>query len=99
MIAGKIDVLKFDKTKFFKGTKGIYADIVLIDTPTGQYGDYVIVQGVSKEDRAAGVKGAILGNAKIFAKKESAPPRAAPRPTPPPRQQAKREDYDPEVGF
>lgn len=64
MIAGKIDVLKIDKSKLFKGAKGTYLDIALIETPNGQYGDYMIVQSVSKEEREAGVKGAILGNAK-----------------------------------
>lgn len=74
MISGKIDVTKLDKSKFFKGKKGIYADIVLIDTPNGEYGDFVIVQGVSKEEREAGVKGAILGNAKVFGGKPAEKP-------------------------
>lgn len=64
MITGKIDVSKIDKSKLFKGEKGTYLDIILIETPNGQYGDYMIAQSVSKEERAAGVKGAILGNAK-----------------------------------
>lgn len=74
MISGKIDVTKLDKSKFFKGKKGIYADIVLIDTPNGEFGDYMIVQGVSKEEREAGVKGAILGNAKVFGGKSAGKP-------------------------
>ena len=64
MIAGKIDVLKIDKAKLFKGAKGTYLDIAIIETPNGKYGDYMIVQSVSKEEREAGIKGAILGNAK-----------------------------------
>lgn len=64
MITGKIDVTKIDKAKLFKGEKGTYLDIVLIETPDNQYGDYMIVQGVSKEERKAGKKGAILGNGK-----------------------------------
>lgn len=64
MITAKIDVTKIDKAKLFKGAKGTYLDIVLIDTPNGQYGDYMVVQSVTKEERQAGVKGAILGNGK-----------------------------------
>lgn len=77
MITAKINVSKIDKTKLFKGKNGMYLDIVLIETQNDQYGnDYMVVQGVSKEERAAGKKGEILGNAKIFQK------RSAPRPQP-----------------
>ena len=70
MITLKIDVLKIDKARLFKGEKGTYLDAVMIETPDNQYGDdYMIVQGVSKEEREAGTRGNILGNAKIFVKK------------------------------
>lgn len=86
-ITGKIDVLKIDKTKLFKGTKGTYLDIVLIETPGDQYGnDYLIVQSVSKEERAAGKRGAILGNAKLMRRAgepQGAPPAQAPAKAPP----------------
>jgi len=77
MISLKIDVNKIDKSRLFEGTKGTYLDAVLIETPDNQYGDdYMIVQSVSKEEREQGVRGEILGNAKIFAKKvyEDPPP-------------------------
>lgn len=77
MITGKVDVTKIDKSKLFKGAKGTYLDIVLIETPNSQYGDYMIAQSVTKEERLAGVKGAILGNAKIIGGKTATPP--APR--------------------
>jgi hypothetical protein len=65
MILIKIDVTKIDKAKLYKGAKGTYLDICLIETPNSQYEqDFMAVQGVSKEERAAGKKGAILGNAK-----------------------------------
>ena len=68
MISGRIDVSKIDKSKLYAGAKGTYLDIVLFETPNDQYGnDYRICQGVSKEDRAKKVKGAILGNAKLLA--------------------------------
>lgn len=64
MKTGKIDVTKIDINKLFKGEKGTYLDIVLIPTPESQYGDYMIVQSVSKEERRKGIKGAILGSVK-----------------------------------
>lgn len=82
IITGKIDVTKVDKAKLFKGEKGVYLDIVLVETPNNQYGDdYMIVQSVSKEEREKGVKGAILGNAKIRVQRRDdtpAPQRSAP---------------------
>jgi hypothetical protein len=68
MISARIDVSKIDKSKLYTGKKGTYLDIVLFETPDDKYGnDYRIAQGVSKEDRAKGVKGAILGNGKLLA--------------------------------
>jgi len=64
MIRAKINVSKIDKSKLFKGEKGTYLDIALIETPDGQYGDYVVVQDLGQEARQAGKKGPILGNAK-----------------------------------
>lgn len=70
MITAKLDVTKIDKNKLFRGEKGVYLNIILIETPNSQYDqDYMVCQAVSKEERAAGIKGAILGNAKIFEKR------------------------------
>lgn len=66
-IAGKIDVKKINKEKLYVGKQGTYLDIVLIETPNDQYGNtHMIVQSVTQAERQAGVKGAILGNAKIL---------------------------------
>ena len=65
MITGKINLSKVDKEKLFKGEKGIYLDVILWETPNSEYGDYMIKQGVSKEDRDAGYQSEIIGNAKI----------------------------------
>lgn len=64
----KIDVSKIDKERLFKGQKGTYLDaVVFLDTEADQYGNNgMIVQSVSKEERAAGERGAILGNARII---------------------------------
>ena len=74
MITLKIDVTKISKSRLFTGEKGTYLDAVLIETPNNQYGDdYMIVESVTKEEREQGVKGAILGNARILTKKGTQP--------------------------
>ena len=69
MITGSIDVTKIVKERLYTGQKGTYLDFVLIETPNSEYGDYMVVQSISKEERERGVKGQIIGNAKILAKK------------------------------
>lgn len=69
-ISLKIDVKKLEKARFFHGKNGaVYADVttfVDLDNPDN-YGNHgFITQNVSKEERASGVKGPILGNAKVF---------------------------------
>ncbi len=68
VITAKLDVTKVDKSRLFAGKNGAkYLDIVLIPVQNSKYDDdFMIVQSVSKEERARGVKGAILGNAKIM---------------------------------
>jgi hypothetical protein len=68
MITGRIDLNKLDKAKVFEGRNGAqYIDVALIETPHSKYDqDYMIVQSVSKEERQAGKRGPILGNAKIM---------------------------------
>ena len=64
-----IDVSKIDKSKLFTGKKGTYLDAqVFIDLgDADQYGkNGMITQAVSKDERQQGVKGAILGNCKVF---------------------------------
>lgn len=83
MLTAKLDVTKIDKSKLFKGAKGTYLDLVLIETPNSEYGDYMICQSVSKEERDKGVKGAVLGNAKIFkSRKQDSKPAPASEPNP-----------------
>lgn len=66
MISIKIDVTKIDKNRLFEGKKGTYLDAIMIETPNSEYGDYMIKQSVSKEERESGIEGNILGNAKKF---------------------------------
>jgi len=69
MISISLNVSLIDKERLFKGKKGSYLDCVLIETPNSEYGDYMVVESISKEEREAGKKGTILGNGKIIIKK------------------------------
>lgn len=82
MIVGKIDMTKVDEARFFAGKNGAkYLDVIMIETPDSKYGDdYMICQGVTREERDKGVKGNILGNARLLEKRSGAPAR---RPAPP----------------
>lgn len=65
----KIDVTKIEKARLFQGAKGTYLDAtVFIDIDQlDQYGNSgMITQDVSKEEKQQQVKGAILGNCKVF---------------------------------
>ena len=68
----RIDVSKIDKKRLFTGQKGIYLDCVLIPKEKNEYGDYMIVESITKEERKSGRQGTILGNAKTMIN-ESAP--------------------------
>ena len=73
----KINLSKVDKAKLFNADSGaIYLDATLLTKDEDdQYGNCgMIVQDVSKADREAGVKGAILGNAKLFKTQGAAVP-------------------------
>ncbi len=66
-ITVKIDVTKIDKTRLFKGAKGTYLDLILLPSQESKFGDdFMVIQQVSKEERLAGKRGPILGNAKYL---------------------------------
>jgi hypothetical protein len=93
IISARIDVTKIDKSKLYKGAKGTYLDITLLEGRNGpdQYGnDFMVVQDLGKEARQAGQKGAILGNAKKRGGDQQQA--AAPKPAP-------QEDLDGDPGF
>ena len=94
-ISLKIDVTKVDKTRLFQGKNGAqYLDCTVFLDPDnpGQYGDHgMITQDVSKEERASGGQGAILGNAKVFWQGQGQPQQ--------PRQQAAPIDTPPQGDF
>jgi hypothetical protein len=68
-LALKINVSAMDPARLFNGQKGQYLDCtVFVDLDQlDQYGNSgMITQDVSKEEKQQGIKGNILGNAKIF---------------------------------
>ena len=71
-ISVSINVSNIDKEKLYQGQKGLYLNATLIATPNGDYGDYMVVQDTTKEEREAGIKGNRLGNGKVFGKKKEA---------------------------
>jgi len=80
----KIDVTKIDKTRLYKGDKGTYLNAVLfLSDQQDQYGNNgMIVEDVTKQERDAGVKGTILGNAKLPSTSQQPRQRSAPPPQP-----------------
>ena len=65
----KINVTKIEKARLFQGKQGTYLDAtVFVDVDEqDKYGNNgMITQDISKEEKQQGVKGAILGNAKVF---------------------------------
>lgn len=104
LISAKIDVKKIDKSRLFRAQSGaLYLDVILIPSKNDRYGnDYMVTQSVSKEEREAGAKGAILGNAKIIGGKRRDDGDAPERHSPPPRSGAKpagNENLDEDVPF
>lgn len=64
----KIDVTKIDKSHLYQGQTAKYLDCAVWPNRDGadKFGfTHYITQSVSKEARDAGVKGAIIGNAKF----------------------------------
>lgn len=45
----KIDVTKIDKTALFKGQKGTYLTLDVIETPNGKYGTHMVKQHYDKD--------------------------------------------------
>lgn len=78
MIALKIDCSKIDKSKLFEGKNGAkYLDVILMDRDDAYGNNYMVVQSVSKEERLAGKRGAILGNGKNMGGNYAQPKRQA----------------------
>jgi len=96
MIKIKIEVTKITKSRLFKGKERDgkipqYLNAVLFESKQTSFGDWrdeqthVIVEDITKEERAAGVKGAIIGNATDTSKRRTndRPPAAPENPSEP----------------
>ena len=78
MITISIDVTLLDKARFKEvnrrnGSKAVFAELILIDSPNSEYGDYIVKQQVTKEERAARKEMPILGNGKVLDFKKGGP--------------------------
>ena len=75
-----IDVTKIDKSKLYQGKKGTYLSVTaFVDLDQlDQYGNSgMLTQKVTKEEQEQGIKGAILGNSKVFWKEGGNAPQQA----------------------
>ncbi len=71
MISISIDVTLLDKARFKKvtrknGKEAVFCDLILFETPDSAYGDFMVKQSVTKEERETGVQLPILGNGKML---------------------------------
>ena len=71
MITISLDMTKIDETRIKpytrkNGDQAEFLELVLIESPNSQYGDYIVKQGVTKEERMAGKEMPIIGDAKIY---------------------------------
>lgn len=94
-ITGKINITKLDQTALFKGQAGEYLDFALWPSKNSQYGDdYYITQSISKERRAKGERGPIIGNAKILKRDGAASANTSHSTTEPAPEKPKIDDSD-----
>ena len=83
MITLSIDVTLIDKSRLKhitrrNGKQAVFLELVMIETPEGEYGDFMVKQQISKEERESGVELPILGNGKNFNRERQ--PKAKPAP-------------------
>jgi hypothetical protein len=74
MIKGSINLDKIDMSRVRTDSngKGRFIDFIQIETPNDKYGnDAMLVQSISAEERAAGIKGPIIGNCKDTKKQKA----------------------------
>jgi hypothetical protein len=73
-ISGSIDCTLISKGKLFKGKKinaegkiPQYVNVILIETPNDKFNDFMIVEALTKDEKARGMRqGKKLGNGKFF---------------------------------
>ena len=78
IISLSIDVTQVDKSRLKRVTRkngkdAIFLNLVLMETPTNEYGDFIVKQDLSKDERLKGVKLPILGNGRHMTPKVESP--------------------------
>lgn len=73
MIKLSIDLRQIDQSRCKKvtrknGNAATFCELILIETPNGEYGDYMVKQDTTKEEREARVQMPIIGNGKNLSK-------------------------------
>ena len=83
MIRLSINVSKITKERLYKGAKGTYLSCTVLekDEPDQYDNTHMIIEDVSKEERAQGVKGVIIGNGKFITKGSGSPKPKTSEPT------------------
>lgn len=68
LITGSIDVTKIDKSKLYKGEKGIYLNVAMwLNDEPDEFGNHMsIQQQQTKEERESKADKIYLGNGKIY---------------------------------
>lgn len=97
MIRISIDLRLIDQSRCKKVTRkngeaATFGDLILIETPNGQYGDYAVKQDMTQEERASGLQLPFLGNGKILGQRPQGDPPS--RPKPPAKNPAPDPDLD-----
>lgn len=76
-----IDKTRLKEVRRKSGETAKFLELVLIETPNGRFGDFIVKQSCTKEERAARKEMPILGNGKNFdsrgggaPRRDSAPP-------------------------
>lgn len=77
LITISIDLKLLDKTRFKKHTKkdgseALYCEMVLFEPRDTRFGDFIVKQQVTKEERAEKKEMPILGNGKIMGSRNEA---------------------------
>jgi hypothetical protein len=96
----RLDVTKLQKDRFYKGKKGIYADLVLLEKPSEEYGDDgFIVEAITKEERDQEIRGNRVGNWSYIKKPAPEPYQPTSKQPPPPEPQGKLIPEDDDIPF
>ena len=66
IIKVSLNLSKIDKKRIVVGEKtgNKYIDIILVETRDNKYGQWMVQESVSKDERSKGIKGNVLGNGK-----------------------------------